>query len=98
MQARAEISEGANRKRALIDQADGLDAKRQRMGPAQPEFQITPLKAGPHSLADIFTFTQNEGLRNFDVSLVPAALAAKISVNTIARLDPQILDRALAVS
>ncbi|KAI0136352.1 mRNA cleavage and polyadenylation specificity factor complex subunit [Xylariales sp. AK1849] len=96
MQSRAEMAEGASRKRAMMEQADGIEAKRQRMGPVQAEFQITPLKAGPLSLADIFTFTQNEGLRNFDVSLVAAPLAAKVSVNTIARVDPKILDRAIA--
>jgi symplekin len=92
------MTEGASRKRAHVEQHDELEVKRQRMGPAQPEFQITPLRAGPHSLADIFTFTQNEGLRNFDVSLVPAELVAKISVNTIARIDPQLLERAIEVS
>lgn len=96
MQSRAEVFDGASRKRALTDQ-EGLDAKRQRVEPSQPELQITPLKPGPHSLADVFTFTQNEGLRTFDVSLVPAPLAAKISVMTIARVDPKLLDMAINV-
>ncbi|KAH8675421.1 hypothetical protein BX600DRAFT_546236 [Xylariales sp. PMI_506] len=95
MQSRADIFDGASRKRAMMEQADGAGAKRQRTEPEQMEIQITPLGPGPHSLADIFTFTQNEGLRNFDVSLVPAALVAKLSVNIVAHLDSGLLDRAV---
>lgn len=95
MQARAEMADGANRKRALTETAEGIEAKRQRMGPTLPDLQITPLAPGPHTLAEVFTFTQNEGLRKFDASAVPAPLAAKISVNIIARIDPSILERAI---
>ncbi|ORY62221.1 uncharacterized protein BCR38DRAFT_346408 [Pseudomassariella vexata] len=94
MQARAEVFDGASRKRAHVEQ-DGLDAKRQRMAALPQEFQIPPMAAGPHSLADVFSLTSNEGLKTFDVSVVPAALAAKISVTTIARIDPKLLDRVL---
>ncbi|KAH8202661.1 hypothetical protein TruAng_003147 [Truncatella angustata] len=95
MQARAEMQEGASRKRAISEVADGTEAKRQRTAPALPELQIGPLPPGPHSLADIFTFTKNEGLRNFDVALVPAPLAAKVSVNAIAKIDPSLFARAI---
>lgn len=95
MHTRAEIFEGASRKRALTGQTEELDVKRQRMGPAQAEFIIPPLKAGPHTLADIFTITQNDGLKTFDVSSVPVDLASKISVNTIAMIDHKILERAI---
>ncbi|KAK8020890.1 hypothetical protein PG990_006028 [Apiospora arundinis] len=95
MATKAEVLDGGSRKRAHADAASGLEVKRQRTGPSQPTFQISPLGAGPHSLADVFALTQNPGLRTFDVSQVPAALAAKISVNTIARIDTSILDRAI---
>jgi symplekin len=98
MQLRAEVFDSASRKRALAERGDDLDAKRQRMAATQPEFQIPPLKSGPHSLADVFTLTRNEGLRTFDVSLIPAALAAKVSINTIARINPNLLSRAINVS
>lgn len=98
MASKAEVLDGGSRKRAHADVASGLEVKRQRTGPAQPTFQISPLGAGPHSLADVFALTQNAGLRAFDASQVPAALAAKISVNTIARIDNSILDRAIEVS
>lgn len=95
-QARAEIQEGASRKRALTEAADGIEAKRQRTAPALQDLQLTPLPPGPHTLADVFTFTQNEGLRRFDVALIPAPLAAKVSINTIARIDPNLLERAIS--
>jgi symplekin len=95
-QSRAELFDGVSRKRALTEVADGIEAKRQRTGSALPDFQIAPLPPGPHSLADIFTFTKNEGLRKFDVALVPAPLAAKVSINTIARIDSNLLERAIS--
>lgn len=100
MRSRAEIFDEGSRKRALVEQADGQDTKRQRTGTvsAHPQVEITPLSAGPHTLADIFTFTSNEGLKNFNAGdNIPAPLAAKISVTTIARIDPQLLDRAIQV-
>lgn len=93
-QARAELLDGASRKRGLTEM-DGTEAKRQRTSPAPAELEITPLSPGSHSLADVFTFTKNEGLRNFDVALVPAPVAAKVSVNTLARIDPSLLERAI---
>ena len=42
--------------------------------------------------------TSNTGLTMFDVNLVPMALAAKISVTSLARVDERLLDYALSVS
>ncbi|KAI0160990.1 hypothetical protein GGR52DRAFT_562481 [Hypoxylon sp. FL1284] len=97
MRSRAEIFDEGNRKRALVEQADGMDSKRQRTSPvSSPQIEISPLSPGPHTLADVFTFTNNEGLKGFNAAaLVPAPLAAKISVTTIARVDAQLLDRAI---
>ncbi|KAI1775021.1 hypothetical protein F4818DRAFT_58648 [Hypoxylon cercidicola] len=97
MRSRAEIFDEGSRKRAHVEQADGLDTKRQRTGTvSSPQIEITPLAPGPHTLADIFTLTSNEGLKNFNVGEnVPAPLAARISVTTIARIDPLLLDRAI---
>lgn len=100
MRSRAEIFDEGRAKRALAEPTDGLDAKRQRTGAvsSRPQIEITPLKPGPHTLADIFTYTKNDGLKNFNVSEnVPAALAARVSVTTIARIDPQLLERAIQV-
>ncbi|KAI1379557.1 hypothetical protein F4677DRAFT_409675 [Hypoxylon crocopeplum] len=98
MRSPAEIFDEGSRKRALPEQADGLDAKRQRTGTVSPlpQVEITPLKPGPHTLAEVFTFTNNEGLKGFNAGdNVPAPLAARISVTTISRIDPQLLDRAI---
>ncbi|KAI5925416.1 hypothetical protein F4810DRAFT_718312 [Camillea tinctor] len=98
VRSRAEIFD-ESRKRALAEASAAGEAKRQRTGPtsAQPQIDTSPLKPGPHSLAEVFTMTTNEGLKNFHVGdTVPAALAAKISVRTISQLDPQLLERAIA--
>ncbi|KAI0597766.1 hypothetical protein F4775DRAFT_217576 [Biscogniauxia sp. FL1348] len=97
MRSRAEIFD-ESRKRALAEASAAGEAKRQRTGPtsAQPQIDTSPLKPGPHSLAEVFTMTTNDGLKNFHVGdTVPAALAAKISVRTISQLDPQLLERAI---
>ena len=99
MRSRADVLEGASRKRAMAEQ-EASEAKRQRTATmsSQPVLQITPLTPGPHSLAEVFALTQNEGLKNFNVgAVVPAPLAAKISVSTIARLDVGILEQAINV-
>ncbi|KAI5865159.1 hypothetical protein GGS23DRAFT_412070 [Durotheca rogersii] len=94
---RAEIFDEGGRKRAMAEHADGLDAKRQRIATvSHPQIEISPLKPGPHSLAEVFTFTNNDGLKHFNVGEnIPADLAAKISVLTISRLNPQLLERAI---
>ncbi|CAJ2512864.1 Uu.00g009830.m01.CDS01 [Anthostomella pinea] len=98
MQSRAELFDETSRKRAMPDQGSALEAKRQRVAtvPAQPQIEIPPLKPGPRSLAEVFTLTTNEGLKNFNVGdIVPAPIAAKISVRTIAQLDPRLLELAI---
>ncbi|KAI0915103.1 mRNA cleavage and polyadenylation specificity factor complex subunit [Ustulina deusta] len=96
--SRAEIFDENGRKRAMVDQANAVEAKRQRTATlsTQPQIEITPLKHGQNTLAEVFTFTNNDGLKKFNVSdTIPAPLAAKISVRTIAQLDTEILQRAI---
>ncbi|KAI0815845.1 mRNA cleavage and polyadenylation specificity factor complex subunit [Xylaria sp. FL0064] len=96
--SRAEIFDENVRKRAIVDQASAVEAKRQRTATlsSQPQIEITPLKPGENTLADVFTFTNNDGVRKFNVSdTIPAPLAAKISVRTVAQLDADILQRAI---
>ncbi|KAI0860711.1 mRNA cleavage and polyadenylation specificity factor complex subunit [Xylaria cubensis] len=98
VRSRAEIFDEGGRKRAMVDQASTVEAKRQRTATlsTQPQIEITPLKPGANTLAEVFTFTNNDGLRRFSVSdTIPAPLAAKISVRTIAQLDAEILQRAI---
>ncbi|GAB1310164.1 Symplekin/Pta1 N-terminal domain-containing protein [Madurella fahalii] len=98
MRSRAEIFDEAGRKRVLAEQAAANygDAKRQRLDSGVQQLAIPPLGPGPHSLAGVFTLTNNLGLQGFDATQVPANLTAKICVRTLATLDQQILD--LAVS
>jgi len=58
---------------------------------------IPPLGPGPHTLAAVFTLTNNLGLQSFDAAQLPANLAGKISVRTLAAMDPQVLDLAVSV-
>ena len=73
--SRLEIFDEANRKRALPEQAAAGygDVKRQKTeGVApQPPLRIQPLAPGPHTLAEVFSLTNNTGLQGFDVTVVP---------------------------
>ncbi|KAK0632055.1 hypothetical protein B0T14DRAFT_416846 [Immersiella caudata] len=93
---RKEIFDEANRKRAFVQPpaADYNDAKRPRTdsGIAPPVQRPAP---GPQSLAAVYTLTNNPGLQAFDATQVPAALAAKINVRTLAMTNPQVLEQAL---
>jgi symplekin len=99
VRSRAEIFDEAGRKRALADQGAAAygDAKRARVDGGTQPLAVPPLGPGPHTLADIFTLTSNPGLQCFDATQVPADLAAKITVRTLATLDQQILDLAVGV-
>jgi hypothetical protein len=98
MRARAELSEDASRKRPADQAAISADPKRQKIEGGVPQFEIPPLGPGPHSLAGVFTLTNNLGLQGFDVTQLPANLAAKISVMTLAGVDQQVLDFTVNVS
>ncbi|KAM0446722.1 hypothetical protein ACHAPV_003807 [Trichoderma viride] len=90
----AELFDGSGRKRPLEPKPqDGYDVKRPRIEASQ--IQIPPLGPGPHSLADVFTLIGNDGLKFFDASQVPHSLVARIAVNTLSRLDPQVLAKAV---
>lgn len=94
MRMMAEIFDTAGRKRPLeAPKPEVYEVKRPRVESAQ--IQIPPFGPGPHTLADVFTLIGNDGLRTFDISQVPAALVAKITVNTLSRLDPQVLAKAV---
>ncbi|KAM0514875.1 hypothetical protein ACHAPE_006551 [Trichoderma viride] len=90
----AELFDGGGRKRPLEPKPqDGYDVKRPRIEASH--IQIPPLGPGPHSLADVFTLIGNDGLKFFDASQVPHSLVARIAVNTLSRLDPQVLAKAV---
>ncbi|KAF9633714.1 Armadillo-like helical protein [Lasiodiplodia theobromae] len=97
---RLEIFDETNRKRpAPIEPTDGLDpAKRQRLGadlqaPTPPG--IPPLGPGPVSYAQLYTLTQDEGSKNFDVQAIPIDLLVRILVPILSSLDKSQLDNAI---
>ncbi|KAK3341242.1 hypothetical protein B0T25DRAFT_335481 [Lasiosphaeria hispida] len=97
IRSRAEIFDEANRKRAYAQPptAEYSEAKRQKVDNAAPQLPALSQPPGPQSLAAAFTLTGNAGLQSFDATQVPAALAAKISVMTLATLSQPVLDQAL---
>ncbi|KAI9769665.1 MAG: hypothetical protein M1840_003902 [Geoglossum simile] len=105
MQSRMDIFDEGNRKRMLPSEpTDGPDqSKRMRSG---ADFQgtptpplrlppIPPLPVGPTSIAQLFTLTADEELRNFDVQQLPIDLVVKITLPVLHRIDPRLLDEAL---
>ena len=94
MRSLAELLDDRGKKRALeAPHVEVSEAKRQRPEPLN--ITIPPFGPGPHSLSDVFSFIGNTGLRNFDVSQVPPNIVARITVNTLSRIDQHILDKAV---
>ncbi|KAK7521676.1 uncharacterized protein IWZ02DRAFT_442664 [Phyllosticta citriasiana] len=95
---RLEIFDEISRKRpAPAEPTDGLDhAKRQRLG-ADVSGTIQPpaLGSGPVSYAQLYTLTQDEGSKNFDVQAIPIDLLVRILVPIIGSIDKAHLDNAI---
>lgn len=89
----AEAFDTSKKRPSEQPQRDGADARRQRIDPSS--IHIPPMGAPPHSVADLFTLVGLGGVRTFDISQVPAALVAKVSVNALSKLDNGIFVRAL---
>lgn len=101
IRSRTEIFNEAHRKRGPPEPLDVLEAaKRQKLGAAVAapvNLVIPPLSPGPHTLAELFTITQDKGLV-FDVSQIPEDLVASIGVALISQLDEGLLKQAITVS
>lgn len=103
MRSRTEIFDEASRKRGPPEPTDGLDpSKRQRLvanvPPTIPRVEISPLTPGPHTVAELFTATDDEGLKAFDVGILPADLVVKIGVTILSSLDRGVFDHTINVS
>lgn len=97
--SRIEIFDEAGRKRVLADQtaAQYGDAKRQKTdAPVAAPVMIPPLPPGPHTYAALYTVTSNPGLQSFDATQVPAPLATRVVVKTLASIDQRVLDFTIA--
>ncbi|KFY18673.1 hypothetical protein V493_08428 [Pseudogymnoascus sp. VKM F-4281 (FW-2241)] len=97
IRSRTEIFDEAHRKRGPPELVDGNDsAKRQKIAVAPPitNLVIPPFTPGPHSIAELFTLTQDNGLI-FDVSQIPEDLVASIGVALMSQLDEGLLKQAI---
>ncbi|KAF4634018.1 hypothetical protein G7Y89_g4091 [Cudoniella acicularis] len=100
MRSRNEIFDEASRKRGPPEPIDGLDAaKRQKLGAqmpiAIPKFYVPPLTLGPHTIAELFTVTTDEGLKAFDVAQLSEELVVKIGITILQKLDAGVLNQAV---
>lgn len=102
MRTRSEIFDETSRKRGHPEATDAVDpAKRQKLvaqSTSAPKFIVPPLSPGPHTLAELYTVTEDEALKNFDVVLLPEDLVVKIGITILQKLDVNTLHQAVAVS
>ncbi|TIA85781.1 hypothetical protein D6C76_00729 [Aureobasidium pullulans] len=97
-----DVFDESSRKRAAPSEpTDGLsEAKRQRLNAQMPQApaqtpQIPPLPQGPVSLAQLFTLTQDQGLRNFDVNVIPSNVVLSIVAPLLKSIDKAKMDAAI---
>ncbi|RAL01556.1 RNA-processing protein PTA1 [Aspergillus ibericus CBS 121593] len=98
MQSRIEVVDEASRKRGLPSEpTDGLDnSKRAKLDAEAPALvKIPPLPPGPTSYAQLFTLTEDTGLRSFDVKQLPVDLLVKIVVPLLARVDQSMMNQSI---
>lgn len=99
------FDENSRKRSAPTEPTDGLsDAKRQRLGAQVPPFnqhaqpnQPPPLPPGPVSYAQLFTLTQEQGLKGFDVNVIPLNILQSIVVPLLASIDHAKMDQAINV-
>lgn len=97
-----DVFDESSRKRAApTEPTDGLsEAKRQRLDaqvpqPSSPASQIPPLPQGPVSLAQLFTLTHDQGLRSFDVNVIPSNVVLSIVAPLLKSIDKVKMDAAI---
>jgi symplekin len=102
-QTRNEVLDDSSRKRAAPSEpVDGLDqSKRAKRAPVPGQIaadvRIPPLPEGPVSIAQLFTLTDDVGLRSFDVTQLPIELVVKLTVPVMQKLDQGLLDKVIEV-
>ena len=90
MAARLELFDDISRKRGPPEPTDGLDnAKRARLGAdVSGRTDVPPLPPGPVSVAQLYTLTNEEALKSFDVTPIPVELVIQIIVPVLQRINP----------
>ena len=97
-QARLDMFDERSLKRgAPSDPIDGLDhSKRIRLGAENNgRSSVPPLPPGPNSVAQLFTLTNEEALRGFDVTALPIDLVVRITLPVLHRIEQSLLDQAI---
>jgi len=103
MRSRTEIFDEATRKRGPPEPVDGLDsAKRQRLdamvtSTTASRLHIPALTPGLHTIAELFTISTEEGLKTFDVSVLPEDIIIKITATILSRVDDNTFSQAINV-
>lgn len=96
------FDETSRKRPAPAEPIDGLsDAKRQRLdaqvsGNAQPS-EPPPLPDGPVSFAQLFTLTHEQGLKGFDVNVIPLNVVLSILAPLLSSIDKSKMDHAINV-
>jgi len=95
------FDESSRKRSAPSEPTDGLsEAKRQRLNAQMPQApaqtpQIPALPQGPVSLAQLFTLTQDQGLKNFDVNVIPSNVVLSIVAPLLKSIDKTKMDAAI---
>ena len=94
MATRLELFDDIIRKRGPPEPTDGLDSvKRARLGAdVNGRVGVPPLPSGPVSVAQLYTLTNEEALKSFDVTPIPIDLVVQIIVPVLQRINPAQLD------
>ena len=94
---RLELFDDISRKRGPPEPTDGLDnVKRARLGAdVNGSVNVPPLPPGPVSVAQLYTLTNEEALKSFDVTPIPIELVVQIIVPVLQRINPAQFDGAI---
>jgi len=104
LRSKTEIFDEASRKRGPPEPIDGLDAaKRQKLvaqvAPAPvPRIHVPPLTPGPHTIAELFTVTNDSTLKNFDVAILGEDMVVNLCIHVLKKVSPDTLNQTIDVS
>lgn len=99
------FDETSRKRSAPVEPTDGLsDTKRQRVDAQVPQTSaqpgqtaFPPLPPGPATFAQLFTLTQDQGAKNFDVKVIPLDLVMRLVPPLLASIEGAKLENALNV-
>jgi len=99
MRSKSDIFDEAPRKRGPPETTDMESVKRQKLAQAAtaPKFYVPPLTPGPHSIAELYTINPAEGIKGFDVAMIPEAMVVTIAIKILQTLDAVTLNEAIEV-